>query len=374
MKIVIAMDSFKGSLTAQEACRIVAEGFASVWPDLEIVARPMADGGEGTAQTMLAARGGKWIEEEVTGPLPRMRAEAGFAFFEDDKTALVEMAMASGMQLLSAEQLNPLKTTTYGTGELIKAAADYGAKKILLAVGGSATVDGGVGAATALGWRFLDGEGNQVGLGGGETERIRKIIRPKNFNLPEVRVLCDANNLLCGSEGAARVYAPQKGATPEMVEQLENGLSHLTKIINEQLGLDVSNIPGGGAAGGLAAGAAAFMNATPVPGIETVIEASGLREDIKDSDWVITGEGKFDAQSLYGKVASGIAGLVKNTKVKMGVIAGSVELPDEQWRQAGIADVVGIRTKQMSLDYAINHCTELLRKGAKEFARRNFAS
>ncbi len=380
MKIIVAMDSFKGSLTAQHACRIVAEAFASVLPDLEIVARPMADGGEGTAQTMIAARGGKWIATEVTGPLPEMRVEAGFAFFEDrlrlssaecPQTALVEMAAASGMQLLSAEQLNPLKTTTYGTGQLIKAAADYGAKRILLAVGGSATVDGGVGAATALGWRFLDSRGNQVGLGGGEIERICKIIRPEGFALPETCVLCDVKNPLCGSDGAARIFAPQKGATPEMVNQLEAGLRHLANLVSEQLDCDIANIPGGGAAGGLAAGASAFMNATLVPGIETVIEASGLREDIKNADWVITGEGKFDAQSLHGKVVSGIAELARGTKTKVGVIAGSVELDAKQWRQLGITDAVGIRTRQMSLDYALNHCKELLWERAVEFARRN---
>jgi glycerate kinase len=385
MKIVIAMDSFKGSLTAQQACRIVAEALASVRPDLEIVLRPMADGGEGTAQTMIAARGGKWIATEVTGPLPEMRVEAGFAFFENDKTALVEMATASGMQLLRTEQLNPLKTTTYGTGELIKAAAaDYGAKRILLAVGGSATVDGGVGAAMALGWRFLDEEGNQVGPGGGEVERIRKIIRPAELNLPETCVLCDVSNPLCGSNGAAQVFAPQKGATPEMLNRLEAGLSHLARLVSEQLGLDISNIPGGGAAGGLAAGAAAFMNASLVPGIETVIETSGLREDIKDADppaacppgrgeagWVITGEGKFDTQSLHGKVVSGIAKLAAGTNVKVGVIAGSVELTNEQWRRLGIAEAIGIQTRQMSLDYAMNNCRRLLRKGAVEFARRH---
>jgi glycerate kinase len=372
MKIVIAMDSFKGSLTAQQACKIVAEGFASVLPNPEIVTRPMADGGEGTAQTMIAARGGKWISSTVTGPLPEMRVEAGFAFFEDDKTALVEMATASGMQLLSSEQLNPLKTTTYGTGQLIKAAADYGAKRILLAVGGSVTVDGGVGAAMALGWRFLDKEGNQVGLGGGEIERICKIARPKNLNLPRLRVLCDVSNPLCGDNGAARIFAPQKGATPKMVKQLEEGLRHLANLVSEQLDFDIANIPGGGAAGGLSAGAAAFMKASLVPGIETVIEASGLREDIKDADWVITGEGKFDQQSLHGKVVSGIAALAKDINIKAGVIAGSVELDDEQWRQLGITVAVGIRTEKMSLDYAINHCRKLLREKAEEFARRHF--
>jgi len=373
MKIVIAMDSFKGSLTAQQACKIVAEGFASVVPDLEIVTRPMADGGEGTAQTMIAARGGKWIVTEVTGPLPEMRAEAGFAFFEDNQTALVEMAAASGMQLLRTEQLNPLKTTTYGTGELIKSAVDYGAKWILLAVGGSATVDGGVGAAMALGWRFLDGQENQVGPGGGEVERICKIIRPKELNLPETCVLYDVSNPLCGNQGAARVFVPQKGGTPEMVNRLEAGLRHLAGLVCEQLGFDISNIPGGGAAGGLAAGAAAFMNASLVPGIETVIEASGLREDIKDADWVITGEGKFDKQSLHGKVVSGIAKLAAGTRVKAGVIAGSVELADEQWRQLGIAEAIGIQTRQMSLDYAFNNCRQLLWKRAEEFARRHLA-
>jgi glycerate kinase len=375
MKIIVAMDSFKGSLSARKACRIVAKAFASVRRDLEIVVRPMADGGEGTAKEMLDVRDGKWLDAKVTGPLPNMRVKAGFAFFEDTHSALVEMAAASGMQLLPPDKLNPLVTTTYGTGELIKAAADYGADRIFLAVGGSATVDGGVGAAMALGWRFLDKNGHQVGLGGDELARIHQIIRPdEGPALPEMNVLCDVINPLCGDRGAAKVFAPQKGATPEMVARLEEGLANLADLVNRQLHMDIANIPGGGSAGGLAAGAAAFMNAKLAPGVETFIEASGLRREIEDADWIITGEGKLDSQSLHGKVVSGIAGLANGKDLKVGVIAGSVELTDEQCRDAGFTDTAGIRTSQMSLDYALSQCKELLREKAREFAVRNFTN
>ena len=198
MKIVIAMDSFKGTLTACQACDIVAEAIAESTPDASLVIKPMADGGEGTAQAMIKAANGRWIPKTVTGPLPEMHVQAGFAWFDYDKTALVEMASASGLELLSKEQMNPFKTTTYGTGQLIKAAVEYSAQKILLAVGGSATVDGGTGAAAALGFKFLDHQNNPIPLGGQHLINIAKIVQPQNLNLPPAQVLCDVDNPLCG--------------------------------------------------------------------------------------------------------------------------------------------------------------------------------
>jgi len=258
MKVVIATDSFKGTLTAYEACQIIADAISESVPDIQLVIKPMADGGEGTAEAMIKAANGRWVPQTVMGPLPDMQVEAGFAWFDDDRTALVEMASASGLELLSTDQMNPLKTTTYGTGQLIKAALEYGARKILLAVGGSATVDGGIGAAIALGWKFLDYHDNSVPLGGAGLEKITKIVRPEKLGLVPVEVLCDVDNPLCGEQGAAKVYAPQKGATPEMVEQLEKGLAHLAELVRKQLQRDI-NVPDAGAAGGLAAGAMAFM-------------------------------------------------------------------------------------------------------------------
>ena len=372
MKIIVAMDSFKSSISAAGACKIVKDTLQSLYPEFKIVSIPMADGGEGTAEAMMAARGGKWIEIQAMGPLPQMQISTGFAFFPDTNIALVEMAKASGLELLSLEQKNPLITTTFGTGQLIKAAADNNANKILLAVGGSATVDGGVGASQALGWEFLDSVGKPICPGGGQLEYIDKIIRPNDLNLPEIEVLCDVDNPLCGENGAAKIFGPQKGANVEMVERLEAGLSHLAEIVRQQLGKQIDKIPGSGAAGGLSAGAIAFMDAKLVSGIETIIRESGLVEEIKDADWVITGEGRFDSQSLRGKVVSGITNLAEQNQIKVGVIAGSIALSKQKWRDLGIIDAISLTEESMDLDYAIANVRTLLADAAKKFVLKNF--
>jgi len=316
MRIVVAMDSFKGTLTAFDACKIVSDAIGHVLSDARIILKPMADGGEGTARAMIEAGDGRWVPCKVMGPLRERSVEAGFAWFADG-TALVEMAAASGLELLSPEQLDPLRATTYGTGQLIAAATDQGARRILLAVGGSATVDGGVGAATALGWKFLDANGGAVALGGAGLEDIGKIEKPGKPVTVAVEVLCDVNNPLCGEHGAAKVYGPQKGATPEMVDRLERGLAHLAEIVGAQLGTEIENVPGAGAAGGLAAGAIAFMDATIVSGIETVMRRSNLEAELKSADWVITGEGSFDGQSLHGKVVLGVLALARHSGTRV---------------------------------------------------------
>jgi glycerate kinase len=369
LKIVVAMDSFKSSINAVSACKIIRETLLSINPELTIVSIPMADGGEGTAEAMMAARSGQWIEMQAMGPLPQMQVSAGFAFFPDAKVALVEMAKASGLELLSPGQANPLKTTTFGTGQLIRAAADYGADKILLAVGGSATIDGGVGAAQALGWKFLDSDGNRIGFGGGQLQYIAQIIRPEKIDLPEIEVLCDVDNPLCGKDGAARVFGPQKGATPEIVERLESGLNHLAEVVKQQLGIEIRQIPGSGAAGGLSAGALAFMDAKLVSGVETIIRESGLAKEISDADWVITGEGRFDSQSLRGKVVSGVTKAVKLSRARVCVIAGRVELPEKEWQDFGITDAIGLSDETIDLNYAIANTKSLLADAAKKFAQ-----
>lgn len=369
MKIVIAMDSFKGTLTACQACDIVADAIAESTPDASLVIKPMADGGEGTAQAMIKAANGRWIPKTVTGPLPDMQARAGFAWFDYDKTALVEMASASGLELLSKEQMNPFKTTTYGTGQLIKAAIEYSAQKILLAVGGSATVDGGTGAAAALGFKFLDHQNNPIPLGGQHLINIAKIVQPQNLNLPPAQVLCDVDNPLCGEHGAAKVYSPQKGATPKMVEHLEKGLAHLAALVKKQTGRDINNLPGAGAAGGLAAGAVAFMNATLVSGIQAVMEHSSLAAELASADWLITGEGSFDRQSLYGKVVSGIAAMALEANTRTAVIAGQVTVPPHQYKKIGINIAIASKTDDMPLDYALQNCRTLLHSAAQRFAK-----
>jgi glycerate kinase len=376
MKIVIAMDSFKGTLKAHEACKVVSNVVKEILSDVIIVIKPMADGGEGTARAMIEAADGLWIPLIVMGPLRQMQVEAGFAWFADS-TALVEMAKASGLELLKPEQYNPLKTTTYGTGQLIKAAVQHGAHKILLAVGGSATVDGGLGAAMALGWKFLDHKKNPVPLGGGGLEKIAKIIKPEPSLLlnrdgrpVEVEVLSDVDNPLCGENGAAEVYGPQKGATLQMVKRLDKGLAHLAKLVREQLGREIENIPGAGAAGGLAAGAVAFMDATIVSGIETVMARSNLREELESADWVITGEGSFDRQSLSGKVISGILKMVRQTNTRVAVISGQVNISQSEYQKLGINAAIPTKPDDMTLAEALRESRPLLASAAKRFATK----
>jgi glycerate kinase len=369
VKIVVASDSFKGSLTAVQVCDIVAEAIRSVRPDAEVVTKPMADGGEGTASVLMAAAGGQWISKIVMGPLPEMRTEAGFVWLADNRAALVEMATASGLPLLKPDQRNPLKTTTYGTGELIKAAVDHEANHILLAIGGSATVDGGAGAATALGWRFLAKDGRDVGLGGGRLLEIGRIVPPQWALDAAVEVLCDVDNPLCGEHGAARVFGPQKGATPEMVEQLDAGLAHLARLVKEQLGRDIAELPGAGAAGGLAAGAVAFMNGRLISGVEAVMSQIRLPEAVAGANWVVTGEGSFDEQSLRGKVVSGVVRIARAAGAKVAVCAGQVRLGPQKYRHAGIETAVACMDAGMELDYAIAHSAELLDCAARRFAR-----
>jgi len=372
MKIVIALDSFKGSLTANEACRIVSDNMRRRLADVVIQIKPMADGGEGTATAMIEAGNGRWIPENVTGPLPEMRVEAGFAWF-DDGTALVEMARASGLELLTDQELNPLKTTTYGTGELIAAAGSNGAKKILLGVGGSATTDGGIGAASALGWKFLNSSGNPVPPTGAGLDRIITIEKPANLKLPPVDVLCDVDNPLTGDHGAARVYGPQKGATPEMVDRLDRGLAHLAECVRKQLGVEIESVPGTGAAGGLAAGAVAFMDAKIVSGIETVMSRSKLAEELKDADWVITGEGSFDSQSLYGKVVSGVLKLARQSNTRVAVLAGQVRIDADECRRAGIEAAIASKPDDMPLNEALEKSRDLLASAAERLVREYIA-
>jgi len=379
MKIVIAMDSFKGTLKAHEACTAISNAITSILSDAIIVIKPMADGGEGTGRAMIEAADGLWIPHIAMGPLREMRVEAGFAWFPDG-TALVEMASASGLELLKSEQYNPLKTTTYGTGQLIKAAVRHGANKILLAVGGSATVDGGLGAAMALGFKFLDYHKNPVPLGGGGLEKIANITTPEQSMLVNsdgkpvaVEVLSDVDNPLCGEHGAAEVYGSQKGATAQMVRILENGLSHLAKIVRDQLGKDIENIPGAGAAGGLAAGAVAFMDATIVSGIETVMDRCKLRQELESADWIITGEGSFDFQSLSGKVISGILKMARQTNTRVAVIAGQVNIPEDEYKKIGITAAIPTKPDDMPLDEALSKTRTLLASAAERFATQYLA-
>ena len=370
MKIVLAFDSFKGSLSAAEVCAQVQAALLALDPHVAVVAKPMADGGEGTAHAVMTARGGNWMPMKVVGPLPDRQIAAGWVWFADERKALVEMALASGLTHLQLAERNPLRTTTYGTGQLLQAALDQGTRHVWLAVGGSATTDGGVGAAMALGWQFLDAAGQPIGQGGGELERLRRIVPPGRQAWPPVEVLCDVDNPLCGENGAARVFGPQKGATPAMVERLDAGLRHLGQLVAEQLGVDLLSLPGAGAAGGLAGGAVAFLNAKLISGIETIMHISGLKQAMTGADWVITGEGSFDEQSLRGKVVSGVVRLARQTNTRVAVIAGSVNVPEDVWRRTGVAVAYALRTPGMTVEDAMIRTPDLLSERVRQFTRR----
>lgn len=370
MKIVVAMDSFKGSLTAVQACDIIADALRAELPGATVVTKPMADGGEGTAAALMAAAGGEWVEIPAMGPLPEMHLTGGFVWLAETRTAMVEMAVVSGLPLLAPAQQDPLKTTTYGTGQLIKAAIEHGAERVLLAIGGSATVDGGVGAAQACGWSFLAADGREIALGGGRLAEIDRIIPPSAACGPGVDVLCDVNNPLCGPRGAARTYGPQKGATPAMVETLEANLEHLARVVKAQLGRDIRDLPGAGAAGGLAAGAVAFLDAHLVSGIDEVMSASRLAQELADADWVITGEGKLDEQSLQGKVVSGVARLAHAAGAKIAVLAGQVRLPPSAYRLAHITAAESCMTATTTLQDALANADPLLAQATHRLGSR----
>lgn len=370
MRVIVAMDSFKGTMSAREACEKVRDGIFGECPEAEILIQPMADGGEGTAEALMAAKNGEWIPCEVTGPLPEQRVQAGYAWFSDNETALIEMASASGITLLPRNALNPLKTTTFGTGELIRAALRKGARKIILAVGGSATVDGGVGAAQALGWSTLDRAGKPVGLGGAALQDIVTLVPPATACDAPLEVLCDVTNPLTGPNGAAYVFGPQKGATPDMILRLDRGLKQLGDVVRAQLGKEIDTLPGAGAAGGLAAGAVAFMNGVLVPGVDAVMKAGGLADRLKDADWIISGEGRFDHQSMQGKVVSGILKLAKANDVRVGVIAGSVKVDEADALRHGLAFAWRTAPEETPLDEAIRNAPHDLEQTARRFAKQ----
>ncbi len=368
MKIVIAMDSFKGSLSALEACQAAERGIRQQLPAAEIVLCPLADGGEGTVKTLVTATGGEWIEREVTGPLPDQRVRAGFGLLPGSKV-LVEMAKASGLELLRPDELDPLKTTTFGTGELLRAGLETTPEKLWMAVGGSATVDGGVGVAMALGWKFYDRQGVEVGLGGAEVGRIHSIEVPDELSLPPFEVLCDVENPFIGPKGAARVFGPQKGADAEMVEILEANLSSLADVIERQLGVALHEMAGAGAAGGLAGGAVAFLGAQLVSGIEVVMEATGLPQHLAEADWVVTGEGRFDSQSLDGKVVAGVLRLAERSRTGVGVLAGSITVAAGELERHRISAAQASKPSEMDLAQALAEAPSLLEAAASRLAR-----
>ncbi|GBC87564.1 Glycerate 2-kinase [bacterium HR12] len=326
----MAPDKFRGTLTAAEAASAIARGWRRARPDDRIEEVPVADGGEGTLDALLAALGGERRTERVTGPVgDPIDAPFGLADGPTGPIGIVEMARASGLELVSPARRDPLRSTTRGTGELILAAARAGAAEVLVCLGGSATTDGGAGMAEALGVSLTDAGGRPIGPGGLGLLQLARIdasgLDPLVRRL-RVQACCDVDNPLTGPQGAARVFAPQKGATPEEVVLLDRALGHLAAVIHRDLGIDVRNLPGAGAAGGLGAGLVAFLGARLRPGVQLVTEAVGLPERIERADLVITGEGTFDATSMRGKVPAGVLGLARAAGVRALVLCGRAEI------------------------------------------------
>lgn len=370
MNILVACDSFKGSLSASQACNVVASVMRAAKPGWVVKCQPLADGGEGTAEILAATSSGYWVNmQDIMGPLQDMTLKASLVWFPETETAVVEMARASGLALLTDDQRNPLQTTTFGTGQLLAAAIDRGAREVLLTLGGSATVDGGTGAARALGWRFLDTRGVDVPLGGGALIDIRHIVPPSN-PMPAISVLCDVTNPLCGPQGAARVFGPQKGATPLQVDMLEAGLENLAGIIEGQLGVRVKNIPGGGAAGGFGAGAVAFLGGSLQSGVAAVMEKVHFEKQVRWADWVITGEGCLDRTSLHGKVVSGVLDNARQCGVPVAVVAGQVRLCEEDLSLAGIDLALASLPEDMEVGEGIARAGELLANAARNLTEK----
>ena len=332
MKVVLAPNAFKGSLAAASAARVMAEGVLKACPQAEAIAVPFADGGDGLSDIILDALKGQAKFVSASDPLGRT-VPSSFCWVPDRDMAAIEMAKASGLALLAAEELNPLQTTTYGTGELIRAALDLGVSRIVVGIGGSATNDGGIGMAAALGARFLDAAGKEVRPVGKALKNIAAIdmsgLDPR-IGRTHIEVICDVDNPLVGENGAAHVYAPQKGANPDQVKELDAGLENLAAVISKCLAKEVCWLPGAGAAGGLGAGLFAFLGAKLRSGVEVMLDLVGLEEKIRDADLVLTAEGRLDEQIAYGKGPAGVAACARKQGVPCIVVAGSIadELPD----------------------------------------------
>ena len=371
MKVVIAPDSFKGSLSASAVSDNIAKGVRKVFEHAEILSIPMADGGEGTVQSLVDCTGGVIIGTKVSGPLME-EVDAFYGILGDGITAVIEMAAASGLPLLREEERNPMKTTTYGTGELIKHALDKGCRRIIIGIGGSATNDGGAGMIKALGARLLDRDGNDVGYGGGSLDKIHAIDlsnMDERVGSSSIVVACDVDNPMIGIRGASHVFGPQKGADKEMVKILDKNLEHYSEVVERTTGVSIKDFPGAGAAGGLGGGLMAFLGAELKRGIDIVIEATGLVEKIKGADIVITGEGMMDYQTQYGKTPYGVAQAARKYNIPVIAIVGSIGHNAEALYDLGFSGIFSIISRPMNLAEAISECAELLEKTSENVMR-----
>ena len=369
---ILAPDSFKESMTAEQACSAMQRGIQKAIPDAQFIHVPVADGGEGTVDALIAARQGRKIQIQVSGPLTDQKIDSYFGFIDADKTAVIEMAMANGIHLIEKSQRNPLLTSTFGTGEMIKAALDHGATKIIIGLGGSVTNDAGAGMAQALGVKLLDRNGQIVELGGGQLDQIYTIDLSEldaRLTQTEIIIASDVNNPLCGENGASHVFAPQKGANPEMVEILDCNLNYFADLVKQQLNIDVKNIAGAGAAGGLGFGLMVFATAKIRSGVEIIIEETQLAEKIAQADYVFTGEGGIDFQTKFGKTPFGVAQIAKRLNKPVIACAGYIGQGIEELYAEGFTAILGIVDGACDLQTALKNGERNLERTCENVAR-----
>jgi len=370
MKIVIAPDSYKESLSALEVATQIELGFQEIFPDAQYIKVPMADGGEGTVQAMAEATNGRIVETAVTGPLGQP-VQGFYALTGDGRMAMIEMAAASGLALVPCELRNPEVTTSYGTGELIKAALDAGARHLILGIGGSATNDGGAGMLQALGVKLLDAAGQDIGPGGAPLAKLARIDASGiDARLAEctIEVACDVDNPLTGPRGASAIFGPQKGATPEMVQQLDANLQHFARLIQRDLGVDVDQVAGAGAAGGMGAAMLAFFKVQLRPGCEIIAKAVGLDKAVQGANLVITGEGRIDQQTIFGKTPFGVATVAKVHGVPVIGIAGSLGQNAHVVHDHGIDAIASVLSRPCTIQEAVAEAAFNVRSSARNIA------
>lgn len=371
MRVVVAPDSFKGSLSALGVASAMETGIKRVFPQASVLKVPIADGGEGTVEALVAATGGQVVKQQVTGPLGEP-VEAFWGILADGETGVIEMAAASGLPLVPKEKRNPRLTTTAGTGELLKAALNRGLKKIIIGIGGSATNDGGTGLARVLGVRFLDEAGRDLPEGGAALSRLDKVdISGIDSRLSDVKILvaCDVDNPLCGPRGASAVYGPQKGATPEMVRELDDALARYAVTAKKATGRDIASQPGAGAAGGLGAGLLFFTGAQLRPGVDIVLETVGFRAMVETADFVMTGEGRTDFQTAFGKAPVGVAKIAKTFGKPVVCLSGGLGDGADDVLTQGIDAVASIVPGPLSLDECMAGSESLIAAAAARVCR-----
>jgi glycerate kinase len=374
MKIILAPDKFKGSLTGMQFCAAAEEGLKEILPNTEIIKLPLSDGGDGTIEILEYHLKGQRVTVKVNDPLFRV-IEASYLYMDTIDTAFIEMAEASGMYLLKPEEQNCFHTTTLGTGDLILDAINKGAKTIILGIGGSATNDCGMGMAIALGYKFKDKDGVELSPIGKNLSKISAINSDNVIGALksiDFKVACDVINPLYGEDGAAYIYGPQKGASKDEIKELDNGLKNISKLFKKQFDMDVQNIKGAGAAGGMGAGTSVFLNAKLLSGIDLVKDLIGFDSKIKDADWIITGEGKLDSQTLSGKTIDGVIASAKKQNIPVAALCGSVALSKEEAKAFGISYAASVMEKAKSLEDAMQNGYKYLKQMSSEFAKEIF--